>query len=237
MRLMVCTGQELVDRKMRNIWYGLESLFGSELDRGFVIQFVRGTDMVEVIDRFLQQLPDRDAGPREVVGPQELLEPAKYALYHGVISGCGDPGHALGHTVLFQKIRVAGGGELCSLVAVQDELGPGRPFPRQQPPQRRQDEVHTFLRPYIPFQDLVIEQVQEADESILRFAVLEVSNICSNAGERHIRQELPVQYIGKDSVRLAGGGTTFSAELCLDGQPPHGPQNAGRTDDPARFCL
>ena len=120
---------------------------------------------------------------------------------------------------------------------MQDELGPFRSFPGQQPPQRRQDEVHALFRPYIPFQDLVIEQIQEADEGILRFAVLEVGNICGNAGERDICLKLPVQYIGKDSMRLAGGGPAFSAELCLDGQPPHGPQNAGRTDDPARFYL
>ena len=222
---------------MRNMWSGSKSLFGSELDRGFVIQLVRGTDMVEVVDRFLQQFPDRNGGSREVVGPQELLEPAKYALDHGIVSGRGDPGHALCHAVLFQEIRVAGGGELRSLVAVQDELGPGRPFPGQQSPQRQQDEVHAFLRSYVPFQDLVIEQIQEADEGILRFAVLEVGNIRSNTGEGHIRLELPIQYIGEDSVRLAGGGPALSAELCLDGQPPHGPQNAGSTDDPARFCF
>ena len=60
--------------------------------------------MVKVVDRFLQQLPDRDGGSREVVRPQELLEPAEYALDHGIVSGCGDQGHALGHAVLFQEI-------------------------------------------------------------------------------------------------------------------------------------
>lgn len=166
-------------------------------------------------------------GSREVVRLQELLEPAKYALDHRIVSGRSDLGHALGHAVLFQEIRVAGGGELCSPVAVQDELGPDRPFPGQQPPQRRQDEVHALLRPYVPFQDLVIEQIQETDEGILRFAVLEVGNICGDAGERHIRLELPVLYNGKDCVRLAGGETAFSAELCLDGQPPHRPKTLG----------
>lgn len=64
--------------------------------------------MVKVIDGTLQQVPNGHGSPREIVRPQELLEPAKNTLNDSVISGSSYPGHTLCHMALFKEMGIAG---------------------------------------------------------------------------------------------------------------------------------
>lgn len=121
---------------------------------------------------------------------------------------------------------------------MQDERGVRWPFPCQQTPQRRQDEVHTLFCPHIPFQYLIVEQVKETDEGVFRPMVHEVRDVGRDAGERPVWTETPVEDIGEYSVWLTRSRTTaVSAKFGLYRKPPHGTQNTDIANDPSGLYL
>ena len=66
----------------------------------------------------------------------------------------------------------------------------------------------------------------------------EMCDVGGDAGKRPVWMETPVEYIGKYSVWLSRSRTAaISSESGLNGEAPHGTQNADIADDPARFCL